>query len=95
MKSAYAFKFFLAVALGVLAGEAITRDYEKWHALGRDAYLAYESHRFDRYMAHPGPGAIHILTLTLVLLGVFAVYEGFAFAGSKCVSLIVDTLRKP
>jgi hypothetical protein len=95
MKSAYTFKFFLAVALGVLTGEAVTRDYEKWHALGRDAFLANESHRFDRYMAHPGPGAIHILSATLFFVLAVALYEGFAFAGAKCVSLIVDTLRKP
>ena len=94
MKSAYGFKLFLVIVLGVLSGQGITRDYEKWHALGRQAFLVYQENRFDRYMAHPGPGALRVLSLTILLVAVAALYEGLAFAGAKCVSLIVATIRE-
>ena len=94
MKSAYAFKLFLAVAIGVLAGEAVTRDYAKWHGLGREAFLAYQGNQFDQYMAHPGPVAENIVIATLLMLLCVALYEGFAFVGAKCVSLIMATLRE-
>lgn len=94
MKSAYAFKLFFAVALGVLSGQAIARDNAKWHALGRDAFLAYQSNRFDRTMAHPVPGALHIVGFTLFVVALLAMYEVASFAGAKCVSLIVATIRE-
>ena len=95
MKSAYVFKLFFVLAIGVLSGEGITRDYEKWHGLGRAAFLAYQGNRFDRYMAHPAPGAIHAVTLPLLLLFLAALYEVVAFLGAKCVALIVDSVRHP
>jgi hypothetical protein len=94
MKSAYAIKLFFAVALGVLSGQTLTRDYAKWHALGREAFLAYQANRFDRDMAHPAPGILHIMTLTLIMVMFLAMYEIAAFGGAKCISLIVATIRE-
>lgn len=94
MKSLYAIKLFFAVALGVLSGQAITRDYAKWHALGRDAFLAYQANRFDRSMAHPAPGALHVMTLTLLVVSLVAMYEVASFWGARCVSLIAKTIRE-
>jgi hypothetical protein len=94
MKSLYILKLFFAVALGVLSGQALTRDYAKWHALGREAFLAAQASRFDRYMAHPAPGALHIVTLTLLMVAFVAMYEVASFAGAKCISLIVPTIRE-
>ncbi len=62
MKSAYAIKLFLAVALGVLSGQTRSRDYAKWHALGREAFLAAQGNRFDQSMAHPAPVSTHIIS---------------------------------
>jgi hypothetical protein len=94
MKSLYALKLFFAVALGVLSGQAITRDEAKWHALGRDAFLAYQANRFDRDMAHPASGALQIILLTLVVITLVAVYEVASYGGAKCISLIAATIRE-
>ena len=94
MKSLYALKLFFAVALGVLSGQALTRDYAKWHALGRPAFLAAQANRFDRYMAHPAPGALHIFSLTLLIVALVALYEVASYAGAKCISLILATIRE-
>jgi len=94
MKSLYALKLFFAVALGVLSGQAMTRDYAKWHALGREAFLAAQANRFDQDMAHPASGALHIVTLTLITVALVAMYEVAAFGGAKCISLIVATIRE-
>ncbi len=94
MKFQYAFKVFFVVVFGVLAGEGLTRDTSKWHALGRDAFMAAQSQRYERDMAHPVPVAFYVLGTTLLLLLFMAVYEVFGIAGAKCTSLIVDTLRQ-
>jgi hypothetical protein len=88
MKAAYVFKFIFAIAFGALFGEYITWDYAKWHALGRNAFLASQGNRFDRYMAHPAPGILHIIVATVLIVGLAASYEMAAFVGAKCVSLI-------
>jgi hypothetical protein len=94
MKSAYVFKLFLSLVFGVLMGEYIAWDYARWHLLGRNAFLAYQAHRFDRYMAHPSPGIEHVIVATLIVVGLAAAYEVFAFVCAKCFSLIVDTIRQ-
>jgi hypothetical protein len=94
MKSMYALKLFFAVALGVLSGQAMTRDYAKWHALGREAFLAYQGNRFDQSMAHPASGALHIIILTVFVVSLVALYEVAAFGGAKCISLIAATIRE-
>ncbi len=94
MKSMYAIKLFLVVVLGVLTGEAVARDYAKWHALGREAFLAYQGNRFDRYMAHPAAALTEIISLTLIAVALAAMYELAAFGGAKCISLIAATVRE-
>lgn len=41
---------------GFLTGLYIHYDFGRWNRLGREAFLAYESNRFDQSMAFP-PGA--------------------------------------
>jgi len=84
MKHLYVIKFLLAIAFGVLLGQYVQRDYEKWHAQGRDAFLSYQGHRFDTYMAHPGVGVFHIAAATFVIVGLVALYEMAAFFAEKC-----------
>jgi beta-lactamase class A len=79
MKLTYVIRFLLAIAFGVLFGQYVQRDYEKWHAQGRDAFLSYQGHRFDTYMAHPGVGAFHIVVATILVVGMVALYEMAAF----------------
>jgi hypothetical protein len=94
MKSMYAIKLFLAVVLGVLSGQTLSRDYAKWDALGREAFLAAQGNRFDRYIAHPAPVSTHIITATLIVVAFVAMYELAAFGGAKCISLIAATIRE-
>jgi hypothetical protein len=83
MKSAYVIRFLLAIAFGVLFGQYVQHDYEKWHALGRDAFLSYQGHRFDTYMADPGAGVFHIVVATILVVGLVAFYEMAAFVVEK------------
>jgi hypothetical protein len=94
MKSLYLVKLFLAISLGVLAGQAVTRDYAKWHSLGRDAFLAAQGNRFDKYMAHPAPGGIHVILGAIFVVSLLAAYEIASFWGAKCVTLIAGTIRE-
>lgn len=94
MKSVYALKLFFAIVLGVLFGQAVARDLAKWHALGREAFLAYQGNRFDRYMAHPASGALHIIGTAAFVVALAALYEAASFGGAKCVSLIAATIRE-
>jgi hypothetical protein len=94
MKSMYGLKLFFAIVLGVLSGQAMARDYAKWHALGRDAFLADQANRFDQHIAHPAPGSLDIMALTLTMVVFLAMYEVAAFGGAKCISLIVATIRE-
>jgi len=94
MKSAYIFKLFFAVIAGVFVGQRINADYARWHTLGRDAFLKAQGYRFDRYMAHPASGAIHVFGAALLLVLIVALYEVAAFLGARCVSLIVDSVRQ-
>jgi hypothetical protein len=83
MKLTYVIRFLLAIALGVLFGQYVQHDYEKWHALGRGAFLSYQGHRFDTYMAHPGAGAFRIVVATILAVGLVAFYEMAAFFVEK------------
>jgi len=79
MKLTYVIRFLLAIAFGVLFGQHVQRDYEKWHALGRDAYLSYQGRRFDTHMAQPSPGVYQIVAATILVAGLVALYEMAAF----------------
>lgn len=47
--------------------------YVRWSTLGKDAFITYQLHRFDTYMAHPRP-----LVATLILtITVYAIILGF------------------
>jgi hypothetical protein len=89
MKSKLVIKCFIVVVFAVLLGEFIQLDYEKWHRLGREAFLTYQGHRFDLHMADPVHGPAHLLVFAMFALGWGALYEGVAFAGTKLVSRIL------
>jgi hypothetical protein len=89
MQSKLVIKFFIAVVFGALFGEVIQLDYEKWHRLGREAFLGYQGHRFDLYMAGPAHGAARFLVLAMFALGLAALYEGIAWVGVKLVSRVL------
>ena len=88
MKFTVIIKFLLLLSFGALFGVSVHADYEKWHSVGRDAFLAYETRRFDRYMLNPGTGALSIFTFAILALGLGAFYEGIALLITKLVSII-------
>jgi hypothetical protein len=86
MKSNLILKFLLLTACGALFGQFIKSDYEKWHHFGRDAFISYQSHRFDLYMAVPRTASFYIFGSILLTLGLGALYEGTAYAGTKLMA---------
>jgi hypothetical protein len=68
----------VAVAMGTLLGLYVHNDYVKWGHRGRDAFLAYQSHRFDQYMSLPYPAMISIIESIVFVAVVLAVYETVA-----------------
>ncbi|MGA7833059.1 MAG: hypothetical protein WCA21_19050 [Terracidiphilus sp.] len=87
MKSKLIIKFLLLVAYGVLCGLFIHGDHLKWHRLGREAFLSFQAHRFDRYMASPGTGIGYLIICIFTALCLAALYEGVAFIGAKLFTL--------
>jgi hypothetical protein len=60
--------------------------HQKWHGLGREAYLAHESQNFDKLYANPS-SLIHLVLLWVVLvLLIFALYKGIALVVAKALS---------
>jgi hypothetical protein len=95
MKSNLILKFLLLTACGALFGQLMHSDYEKWHRLGRDAFISYQSHRFDLYMSVPRTASFHIFGSILLTLGLGALYEGVAYAGTKIIAHFVHEKAMP
>jgi hypothetical protein len=86
MKSKFVVKFLLALAFGAAVGQRVHMDQEKWHRLGREAFLAYQANQFDHNMMAPAVGLM--VFCAIFALGLGALYEGLAFAGVKLISRI-------
>jgi len=72
-----------AVLMGIVLGSYIHNDYVKWGQRGREAFIAYQTQRFDQHMAHPHPTMATIIA-AILFVGVFlAVYEILAFILSR------------
>lgn len=68
-------KAVAATVLGIVVGSMIHRDYATWGTRGREAFLAYQAHRFDTYMVAPLRGSAGIVGGLLLVLVFCAVYE--------------------
>jgi hypothetical protein len=68
-----------AASMGVAFGLFGNHLGKKWHSLGRDAFLAYESQYFERHYAVPESQVYRILIWTIVALIAYAIYKGLAF----------------
>jgi hypothetical protein len=42
-----------AIVMGAFLGIFINYGYAMWGRRGHDAFIAYEEHRFDKYMSTP------------------------------------------
>ena len=65
----------VAALLGGLFGLHVYHDYAKWNRLGLAAFLANQTARFDRFMAHPKPVIATVLGFAIVTLLVAGLYE--------------------
>jgi hypothetical protein len=65
----------VAALLGILFGLDIYRGYAKWNRLGLDAFLDFETNRFDKYMAHLRPEAVTLIVWCLLALFAAGIYE--------------------
>jgi hypothetical protein len=88
MKSKMVVKFLLALALGAIFGQLAHQDHEKWRSLGREAFLSYQANQFDQHAVASAAGTI--IVCSILALGLFALYEGIAFAGVKLISRILS-----
>jgi hypothetical protein len=88
MKSKLVIKVLTSGVLGALFGQYIQADHEKWHRLGRDAFLSFQGHRFDIYMANPGTGLKYLIGGSLTAVGLCALYEVVALVGAMLVALV-------
>jgi hypothetical protein len=88
MKSKLVVKLLILAVFGALFGQIVHADYEKWHNLGRDAFLSFQGHRFDLYMANPSPTIKSLIGLSVLTVGVGALYELIALGGTKLVGLV-------
>jgi hypothetical protein len=74
----------LATLSGILFGAFVAHDYDKWHTLGRDAFLSHQSHRYDVYMA--SPSAVSSISAAVWTIVIIALYEGAVALVLKLVS---------
>ena len=80
MKPNFICKMISAVVLGMLFGTYIHHDYAKWAQRGCEAFLAYQTHRFELHMQNPRPAMVTVVGATLVIAGFLAIYEILALA---------------
>jgi hypothetical protein len=73
------------VLFGVLFGSYIHRDYANWNLRGREAFLAHESQRFDRFIAKPHPRVFTVIGATITVAGIFGIYELIALGLSAAL----------
>lgn len=79
-------ELFSAVVMGVLAGLYSNGHHQKWHRLGREAFLAHESKYFDKSYANPS-SLMHLILLWIVVaLPLFALYKGISYVLAKILS---------
>jgi hypothetical protein len=84
MKPLILIRMVAASLVGVLSAVFVAHDYEKWRALGREAFLAEQAHRFDARIASQSSSHLVILVLEAVLI--IGLYEGVVVLITKLTS---------
>ena len=85
MKNKIVPELISAAAIGAGFGLLGNHLHQKWHQLGRDAYLAHASQNFEKLYARQVSLPREVLEWTLLALVVYAVYKGLALLISKIV----------
>jgi hypothetical protein len=89
MKTNIIVKLLLVLAFGCLFGLITQHTHEKWHRLGRAAYLTHESEWFDTKMAAPTNAAWQAIEWAAIACFIGAAYECTAYIGTSLLT------RKP
>ena len=89
MKSKILIKLVLVITFGSLFGLATQLGHEKWHRLGRAAYLAHQADWFDQKMASPTNPITQVIEWALIACLVASAYECAAYIGATLLA------RKP
>jgi hypothetical protein len=63
-------KMIAAIVMGAFLGIFINYGYAMWGRRGHDAFIAYEEHRFDKYMATPHL-SIGIIVISIFVASIF------------------------
>jgi len=74
----------LSIFIGLLAHVY----HVKGGQMGRDAFLAKEAARYDRFFAHPDPIIVDVISVLLLTVILFAAYELVAFVTLKVLEQI-------
>jgi hypothetical protein len=83
MKRDFISRIISATPLGGLVGWEIHHSLITWNLRGREAFIAYETRRFDMSMATPSPVLSNIIVAVLFALGSCVVYELIAYCLSS------------
>lgn len=83
MKPRIMSRILAALVLGVFLGCWAHHDYVSGARLGRDAFLAKESVRYNKFFAKPLPIAADIVASVIVIGCTIGIYEVVAFTFSK------------
>ena len=83
--------------LGILFASFIDRDRQKWHREGREAFLAHEGERFDRFISPPRSFSFTALSIGTTVLAFILVglYEVIVIFASKLLKSVIPDLDKP
>jgi len=74
MKSSGTARVLATLFLGVIFGTYIHFDQMRWQGRGRDAFLAYQGHRFDRIALHHSGASMLVAGVILAMIAV-GLYE--------------------
>jgi len=78
-------RLFAAVLMGLLYGLYIHRDIDTWSHRGREAFLAYQGHRFDRDMLVPRHSIAGVVGAVIFVCLFILIYELIAAGVAKLV----------
>lgn len=67
------------LVMGLLFGAYVNHDSKKWRQLGRDAFIAHEMERFDRFIAQPDAAGVAVFGAIILVPFIFGLYELLVF----------------
>jgi hypothetical protein len=78
------------VVIGALFGLESNVMQQKWHRLGRDAFLVHQSQNFDKVCANPSSVTHSILLFVLLAAPIYLLYKGISMLAAKFLSGFAD-----